>query len=532
MKQLELLLTRQADVELFDNAELGFIVFDEAHTFSGAVGAETACLIRRLRAFCGRSAGETVCVGTSATLVDPRGTPEAPRQFAARFFGVAPEAVELVGEEHRADEWYAERRWPPEPSSDPIEILARVLAALDAPEPGPLVADLIRELGGETIEATDFASSLYAILSRNALCYQVTAELTGPVALQALAHRLTEHAGRPVTEAEVLWYLALGAASRRDGRPLLRPVVHGFVRGISGAVVTFPPDREGPVLWLSGENVPAGEQPLAHLPVLTCTTCGQHYFAHFLADFSVTADGLGGGDAHGERRFWRSLDQSLGGRRAVLLDRLISDAESGTEGGEEDDDPARTREVFLCRHCGALHDASFERCLACAREQTPVRLLAVESGARQPGFLTSCLSCRSVGTQRGGCWWEPARPVRAVPVADVHVLAQNMIHYADRRRLLVFADNRQEAAFQAGWMRDHARRFRLRALMYERIDLGRPLGTTRPDVFVAGDGPQDPGICVYLDGLSDGIHGNPETATRDRAMREALRAQRYEVLDR
>lgn len=63
------------------------------------------------------------------------------------------------------------------------------------------------------------------------------------------------------------------------------------------------------------------------------------------------------------------------------------------------------------------------------------------------------------------------------------------------------------------------------------IDLGRPLGTTRPDVFFAGDGPHDPGICIYLDGLSDGIHGNPETAARDRAIREALRAERYEVIE-
>jgi hypothetical protein len=34
-----------------------------------------------------------------------------------------------------------------------------------------------------------------------------------------------------------------------------------------------------------------------------------------------------------------------------------------------------------------------------------------------------------------------------------------MIHRAKHRRLLVFADNRQEAAFQAGWMQDHARRY-------------------------------------------------------------------------
>jgi hypothetical protein len=63
------------------------------------------------------------------------------------------------------------------------------------------------------------------------------------------------------------------------------------------------------------------------------------------------------------------------------------------------------------------------------------------------------------------------------------------------------------------------------------IDLGRPLGVTRPDVFFAGDDAHDPGICIYLDGLSDGIHGNPETAARDRAIRETLRAHRYEVIE-
>ena len=51
----------------------------------------------------------------------------------------------------------------------------------------------------------------------------------------------------------------------------------------------------------------------------------------------------------------------------------------------------------------------------------------------------------------------------------MHVLAQDMVHRAQRPRLLCFCDNRQDAAFQAGWMKDHARRFRLRALMAEGI---------------------------------------------------------------
>ena len=87
VKQLELLLTRQQDVGLFADARLDFLVFDEAHTFAGAQGAETACLIRRLRAYCGRDAQDTVCVATSATIVD-RESPDAARQFASRFFGV------------------------------------------------------------------------------------------------------------------------------------------------------------------------------------------------------------------------------------------------------------------------------------------------------------------------------------------------------------------------------------------------------------------------------------------------------------
>lgn len=49
-RQLEILTTRRPDVQLFDGAPLRWLVFDEAHTYEGAAGAEVACLIRRLRA--------------------------------------------------------------------------------------------------------------------------------------------------------------------------------------------------------------------------------------------------------------------------------------------------------------------------------------------------------------------------------------------------------------------------------------------------------------------------------------------------
>ena len=38
------------------------------------------------------------------------------------------------------------------------------------------------------------------------------------------------------------------------------------------------------------------------------------------------------------------------------------------------------------------------------------------------------------------------------------------------------------------------------------------------------------GVCIFLDGLSGRIHGNPETRDRDEQIRERLREMGYEVI--
>lgn len=468
VKQLELLLTRHADVELFDGARFEFLVFDEAHTYGGAVGAETACLVRRLRAFCGKSAGEVAHVATSATLADPVHGFEGAKTFAARFFGVPSEDVSLVGEEYEPDEWAAVRHLPSPLPGDPSVQLKNIIDAIDAGEDaGRMVRTLVQAMTGARIDAAHWQEDLYTLLAQNELCYQISEALSRPRALTDLVAELQDRVGRTVPEEEVLAWLALGAASSKEGRPLLRPVIHAFVRGVGGAVVTFPEDTPGPRLWLSAEDQLAtqGEDSLFRLPVMTCNTCGQHYFVHHVKDLVIAPNGLGGGDAVGGRRVWPAIGPEQGGTRVVLLDRLALS-------NEEDGEVPRTHKVFMCRYCGALHPGALDRCDACGREGELVPLFAVEQDERHRGYLVSCLACRTPGRDRPGGYREPARPVRAVSVSDVHVLAQNMIHHADRRRLLVFADNRQEAAFQAGWMKDHARRFRLRSLMAEKIAKG------------------------------------------------------------
>ena len=495
VKQLELLLTRGKDVGIFAGAPLEFLVFDEAHTFRGVQGAETACLVRRLRTFCGREPHQVRHVATSATIADPERSAEPAKDFARRFFGVDGERVAVVREVYDELRWNERRHVPDGPPADPHAVLAALLRAVDAPdgEVAEAISAQLVALGGARLRREGWQAALASQLAGNELVHQLAAALAKPRALAELPGLLGEKLDRPVPEAEILAWLALGAACGRGGYdPLLRPVVHTFVRGVGGAVVTFSGPAAAARLWLSGEDadVELGEG-FWRFPLITCTTCGQHYYETWVKDFSLVAgvkDGPEGGDRVGTARVWEHVPAETGGRRVIFVDRLVvqpdEEEEEGAEEVDEDGDVVtlpgghdfehrRLHPLFVCSHCGSLQEGLAEACAACNVQNAQVAVQAVRMKKELPGLLHSCVACQAPGKRpRGGRYREPARPVRAVSVSDVHVLAQSMVHLSERPRLLVFADNRQDAAFQAGWMRDHARRFRLRALVSQQIAAG------------------------------------------------------------
>lgn len=96
----ELLLTRQdeLDTKVISNPSgLEFIVLDELHTYRGRQGADVAILVRRLRNRCAPTAAP-ICIGTSATMVSEgseASKAEAVAVVATRLFGaqIGPDAV-------------------------------------------------------------------------------------------------------------------------------------------------------------------------------------------------------------------------------------------------------------------------------------------------------------------------------------------------------------------------------------------------------------------------------------------------------
>jgi SOS-response transcriptional repressor LexA len=66
----------------------------------------------------------------------------------------------------------------------------------------------------------------------------------------------------------------------------------------------------------------------------------------------------------------------------------------------------------------------------------------------------------------------------------------------------------------------------------EQVRLDPAIGTTTPDVIFRGDiHDEDEGIAVYLDGLSEHIHGSAATEQKDREIRDWLRNNGWDVIE-
>jgi hypothetical protein len=64
----------------------------------------------------------------------------------------------------------------------------------------------------------------------------------------------------------------------------------------------------------------------------------------------------------------------------------------------------------------------------------------------------------------------------------------------------------------------------------QQVHLAPPLMSSTPDVTFEDPDDSNRKIFIYLDGLSKHIHGNPETAQKDNAIRSQLRADGHEVI--
>ena len=446
---LEYLLLRPADLDLFEGEHAGhwqFLVLDEAHVYDGAKAAEVAMLLRRLRDRVARDRPLRY-IATSATVGDKA---EDVTQFAHRLFDAPFEWV--PGDPARQDLVRASRvELPRPPFWGPLDpaVYRRVANAAD---PEKELLSRVPAVGATT--ATGAAGSLLAHESRMARLRELLA--SGPHMAGELADQLFDPEDSPTDRRRSLDALVT-AGSRitgPDGLAVLSARYHLFVRATEGAYTCL--SESGPHVTL------ARHEQCPHCRAVSfefgaCKRCGSVYLSGTVGgDSGVLTLGP---QVPGKPRTW------------LLLDRGSDVTDEDDETLEEPAGKLDSKDAVLCASCGGIYDGSRTTCGRGGCDGT--RLLPVRKLNTPKDTITGCLVCGGRGAamvrgfESGG---DAAASVlstslyQALPPAPDPDQADQP---GEGRKLLLFSDSRQAAAFFAPYLETSYERIQHRRLIWE-----------------------------------------------------------------
>lgn len=468
---LEYLLLRPRDSALFDG-ETGrhwrAIALDEAHVYDGAAGAEIAMLLRRVRdRVVASERGRLQCFATSATL--GRGREDFPDllDYAGALFD---ESFEWEDEDpDHQDIVSATRRSLARSDASYTIPLPAYVEINDARAAGTLTTATLAELlvrhGVTAAQPADGAvdAALAELLARDANVVAVQQRLeTGSQDF----HEIADGVLGPNHAADLVELVDAAVAGRHgeDDAPVLPARYHFFLRSLEGAFVCFASDHpEGSPRFLltRHESCPAclAEGRKAMMFELgTCRRCGAEYIL-------------------GSQRLDQLVQAPPYGKLTYLLLSKAASAADEDEADEEEpggDDSVAPTDRYVCPSCGHLSADSGSPC-PCGSRDDPIRTV-VAKPKQDDAPLRRCAACsaRSTGEIVGRFLAGADAPVSVIasgvyqelpPSSDA--AAHDLI--GEGRKMLVFADSRQDAAFFAPYLERTHRRATQRSLILGQV---------------------------------------------------------------
>lgn len=457
---LEYMLVRPIEAQIFELTRKWLktypgarmtLVLDEAHTYTGARGAEIAHLIRRLKERLDIKSGDGKlrCIATSASLPATSDAHHEICKFAADLFGEPVETFcPIVTTPSDPAPTYA-------PSDLELKAFSIFAKELNTELPEQAANDLLNTLAIRPNDPQEEAiSRLYKGLYQHPQIDRARALTTrNAIQLEALATQLWGKLGTSDDRRQATaGVFAAGAMAREkniiDAPPLISSRVHMMFRGIRGLWACMDPkcpkvpqsfrtsDRNGsPVGRLYTEPVPWCECGARVLEVFTCRVCGLMF--------------LGGIPDQAAGSLWPWTDDLESGR-PDLNDFVIF-------GVEEPGSDIEYRSIKTTRVISSSQPGS--------RLVYKVRR-AVVNGMPIP-FPNECPRCHN-RRGRGLEGREIIEPLRTKGTKSFSVLVEDAFRMqpptarsitANRgRKSLTFCDSRQDAAMLAGDLEiDHNR---------------------------------------------------------------------------
>lgn len=464
---LEHILLLPMNRRLLAGADLRWIVLDEIHTYAGAQAIEVAFLLRRLKAHLDIPDRTLRCVGTSASLNPKRKNELA--NFAARLFGEPFSGEDAVITAERMPHPDLARRCNPSGLSPERWVKAAALADLareatqnSTPmtiEDWNFEAELVGLPELELDDADSVGDALISHLAGFEEIHQLTHLLeNGATAMEVLAHDLFPNAGDTAVPALVglISVGVLAVSSHENVFPLLPARYHLISRAPDRTAVTLDsgiPENLREVVI--GAERGADERPAFELYV--CRNCGEPYIEAWEGP--------------------ASLEPTAGPGLYRRLLRLVPGGVAAEEGEEDiegdDDDHDAGDLIHFDPLTGLPAEAGDAGCVTLENIE-----LREDPDEGRP-YMSRCAACN----HRSARFNEPVTTVRPGDEAIAAVASQTLLEAMPLREigtnppmggrnLLVFSDNRQDAAFFAPFFERTSREQAVRSAILRVINAG------------------------------------------------------------
>lgn len=437
---LEYMLLRPGDNIIFSqqNAEKWkFIVFDEAHSYTGATGIEVATLMKRVKAILGRN--DLRYILTSATLGD-----ENSNQEIINF------AQSLCDTEFQADNIIRSRTVKAEPSHEliglGIEFYSELATMIRDNCSDDDIKEKIIELGHNYLDEKSLDENLFELILHDEFYYDVRSVLYNNIISVNQAAKSLDISVENFTD-----FIVVASNAVRDGERLFEAKYHMFLRGMEGVYVTLAPSNKLFINKMKTYKESPKDDGMAVFEISFCNNCN--------ALFVIA-------------------EQSEGG---VLVQRSKAVDEYSPEvyllSGEFDDEDEIDDDITyqVCAKCGAIKHASSTTGLQCGHDKKYInKLIKVKDSGET---LHKCPCCHSQNGQRSIIrpYYLGAEAATAViatalynelPSEEHHVSIENVedefFGMASKQKVdkvvprtkqfLAFSDNRQTAAFFASYL--------------------------------------------------------------------------------
>ena len=453
---LEYMLLRPGDNIIFSQnnaSKWQYIVFDEAHSYTGAKGIEVASLIKRVKSMLNRQ--DIKFILTSATLGDEKSDNEIlnfGNSLCTTTFtekSIVRSYTREISPEHEVVELN-------------FELYRELAKAIRENRFDDEIKDVIKKYGILFDDSLNLQEILFDLILHDQFYYRVRKVLYRQIkTINQVAHELS------ISADDFTDFIAVSSNTMRNNERLFEAKYHMFIRGMEGVFVTLNPSNKLFIKRMDTyrENAYDEETEFKVFGISFCNNCNALFII-------------------GEEQ------------NGILVQKSKYSDDYEPEifllGGELETDDEDDNVYLLCAKCGAIKRKTSVNGLQCGHDERNFnKVIKVKESGK---VLHNCPCCHSQNSQRS-----ILRPYFLGTEAATSVIATALynelpseINYIVNektnnpflgeivnrketiekltKQFLAFSDNRQMAAFFATYLESTYRSSLIKRLMYQIIE--------------------------------------------------------------